>query len=59
MSGTVCTCRVPLIAGTDRFVEIDGVLVPNQPPVCIRCYVRGREAQPSRMTAAGDATGAP
>lgn len=59
VAAVVCTCRVPLTAGTGRFIEIDRVLVPNQPPVCVRCYLRGRDAQPSRMAAPGDATGAP
>jgi hypothetical protein len=57
----VCLCQSPLIAGTSKTIEIDGVLVENDPPICVRCYVRDRElaAQPHRFTPVGDATGVP
>lgn len=51
MSRPPCTCRVPLIAGTGRFITIDDVLVDNVPPVCVRCYLRGRDPQPARVGA--------
>lgn len=49
MNGVPCICRVPLIAGTGRHILVDNVLVPNEPPVCVRCYVRGRDPQPARV----------
>ena len=52
-------CRlVPVFTATGNG-KSNGVLVPNQPPVCVRCYVRGRDPQPARIQAVGDATGAP
>jgi hypothetical protein len=44
MTLLACTCAQPLIAGTAITVTVDGIELDNRPPVCVRCYLREREA---------------